>query len=254
MPKALITGASSGIGECIAKELSEKGYETVLVARDTEKLKKLRKKLGAESFIETVDLADMEGVARLYSRHTDIDVLVNCAGLGIFGEFEKSDFQEECNMLDVNIKALQLLMKKYLPEMKRRGGKILNVASSAAFFPGPIFSSYYASKAYVYRLSLAVREELRREKAPVTISVFCPGPVKTPFNEKVGVNAGMGAITPEYAAKCAVNGMLKGKAVITPGIINKASRLFSGFLPDTFYAKIVYSLQRAKQKQGGNEK
>ena len=248
MPRALITGASSGIGECIAKELSEKGYETVLVARNTKKLQKLQKELSSESFTETVDLTDMEGVAQLYSRHPVIDVLVNCAGFGVFGEFEKSDFHEECSMLDVNIRALQLLMKKYLPEMKRRGGKILNVASSAAFFPGPLFSSYYASKAYVYRLSLAVREELKREKAPVTVSVFCPGPVKTPFNEKAGVNAGMGAITPEYAAKCAVNGMLKGRAVITPGIMNKASRLFSGFLPDTFYAKIIYSLQRAKQK------
>lgn len=246
MAKALITGASSGIGECIAKELSKKGYETILVARNTEKLQKIEGELKVECHIETVDLTDMDSVQSLCSRHTDVDVLVNCAGFGVFGEFEKSDFQAESHMLDVNIRALQLLMKEYIPHMKRHGGRILNVASSAAFFPGPLFSSYYASKAYVYRLSLAVREELKREKAPVSISVFCPGPVKTPFNKKAGVNEGMGAITPEYAAKYAVKGMLRGKAVIIPGLGNKLARLFSGFLPDTVYAKIVYGLQRAK--------
>lgn len=248
MPKALITGASSGIGACIAKELSLRGYETVLVARRRELLEKLQTQLNSPSVSETADLTDIESVRKLAELHTDIDVLVNCAGFGVFGEFDSTDFESESKMLDVNIRALHYLMKAYLPTMKKRGGKILNVASSAAFFPGPLFSSYYASKAYVYRLSLAVREEMRREKAPVSISVFCPGPVKTPFNKNAGVKEGMGAITPEYAARCAVRGMLRSKAVIVPGIGNKLTRLFSGLLPGNIYARIVYSLQKAKQK------
>ena len=250
MARALITGASSGIGACIARELSALGYETVLVARRLEKLQELQQELAASSVIEKVDLSDMESVLALARRHADIDVLVNCAGFGVFGVFDKTDVSTEEKMLRVNISALHFLMKAYLPHMKEHGGKILNVASSAAFFPGPLFASYYASKAYVYRLSLAVREELRRSGADVTVSVLCPGPVKTPFNALAGVKAGMGAITPEYAAKCAVRGLMRGKAVIVPGLLNKLTRLLSAFLPDRFYSMIVYNLQKAK---GGNK-
>lgn len=246
MKKALITGASSGIGECIARELSALGYETVLVARRLEKLEKLQKELNSPSRAEAVDLSDRESVFKLAKKHADVDVLVNCAGFGVFGEFDETDVSTEESMLAVNINALHFLMKAYLPRMKKNGGKILNVASSAAFFPGPLFSSYYASKAYVYRLSLAVREELRHEGADVSVSVLCPGPVKTPFNTLAGVREGKGAITPEYAAKCAVRGMMKGKAVIVPGFLTKLTRLASAFLPDMLYSRIVYSLQKAK--------
>lgn len=249
MPKALITGASSGIGEQMARILSAMGYETLLVARRKERLEKLKGELPSPSEVVQADLSDMESVKQLARSYPDIDILINNAGFGVFGEFTSTDFESESKMLDVNIRALHYLTKAYLPSMKKRGGKILNVASTAAFFPGPMFSSYYASKAYVLRLSLAIREELRREKAPVTVSVLCPGPVRTEFDSVAGVNFGIGSISAEYAAKKAMAGMLRGKAVIVPSIGIKLSRLFSGIIPATISAKIVYHLQKAKQRR-----
>ena len=245
MKKALVTGASSGIGRCIVRELSKLGYETILVSRNEEELEKLKETLPSPAEVESVDVGNIESMRELVKKYPHVDVLVNCAGMGVFGEFDKTDFDSESDMIDVNIRALHFLMKAYIPHMKKSGGKILNVSSSAAFFPGPLFSSYYATKAYVYRLSLAVREEMRRENAPVSITVFCPGPVKTPFNGKIGVKEGPGAISPEYAAKYAVKAMLKGKAVAVPGVANKISRLFSGLLPDILYAKIVSNEEKA---------
>ena len=152
-------------------------------------------------------------------------------------------------MLDVNILALHILMKLYLAEFKKRGsGRILNVSSSASFFPGPMFSSYYASKAYVTRLSLAVREELRREKSPVTVSVLCPGPVRTEFNDVAGVKFGIGSVSPQYAARAAVDGMFKGKGIITPSLATGFTRFISKLVPDSLAARVVYVLQKKKEK------
>ena len=157
MTKALITGASSGIGEEIAKILSQKGYETVLVARRTQRLEALSKTLPAKSEVCTVDLSDMDEVRALFQKHQDIDILINNAGFGVYGDFCETDFDRESQLIDVNIRALHYLMKAYIPLFEKRGGgKILNVASSAAFFPGPLLSSYYASKAYVLRKAAAV--------------------------------------------------------------------------------------------------
>lgn len=248
LPKALVTGASSGIGEEMARILSGMGYETILVARRTDRLKSLQKELPAPSYIVTADLGNMDDVQKIVQEHPFVDVLINNAGFGVFGEFTQTDFEKESALIDVNIRALHFLMKAYLPQMKKNGGKILNVASTAAFFPGPVFSSYYASKAYVYRLSLAIREELRREKAPVSVSVLCPGPVRTEFNDVAGVKFGIGSISAQYAAKKAISGMLRGKAVIVPGFGIKVTRLISGIIPGTASSKIVYHLQKAKKK------
>ena len=249
MPTALITGASSGIGEAIAKELSSMGYETILVARRTERLEKLRDSLPCKSEVVTADLSDMDVVYKTAEKFPNIDILVNNAGFGVYGEFSETDFSREREMLDVNIRALHYLMKAYIPVFEKRGGgKILNVASSAAFFPGPLLSSYYASKAYVQRLSIAVREELRRKKSPVSVSVLCPGPVETEFGAVSGSNLGKGTLTADYVAKKAIRGTLKNKAVIVPGFTMKCSRFVSGLLPEVFSARILYRLQKAKKQ------
>ncbi len=249
MPKALITGASSGIGEAIAKRLDSMGYETVLTARRTDRLEKLSETLSCPTHIVTADLTDTESVKGLVKTHPDIDVLINNAGLGVYGEFTETDFSREDSMIDVNIRALHLFMKEYIPLMEKRGGgKILNVSSSAAFFSGPFLSSYYASKAYVLRLSRAVREELRRRKSPVSISVLCPGPVETEFGEVSGSDLGKKALSPDHVAKLGVNGMMKNKFSIVPGFTMKCTRFLSKILPEALSVRVLYNIQKAKKK------
>lgn len=247
--KALITGASSGIGREIARLLAARGYELVIAARREDRLEELKRTLGVPCKIACTDLSVRTEAERLFEENRDVDVLVNNAGFGVFGAFDETQLSRECEMLDVNIFALHILMKLYLAEFKKRGsGRILNVSSSASFFPGPMFSSYYASKAYVTRLSLAVREELRREKSPVTVSVLCPGPVRTEFNDVAGVKFGIGSVSPQYAARAAVDGMFKGKGIITPSLATGFTRLISKLVPDSLAARVVYILQKKKEK------
>ena len=249
MAKALITGASSGIGCAIARKLDSLGYETVLVARRTDRLKALSEELSLSSHIVTADLCDKAAIKELVERHPDIDILINNAGLGVYGEFTETDFDREDSMIDVNIRALHLLMKEYIPLMEKRGGgKILNVSSSAAFFAGPFLSSYYASKAYVLRLSRAVREELRRKKSPVSISVLCPGPVETEFGVVSGSNLGKGTLSTDFVAKTAVKALFKNKFMIVPGFTMKCSRILSKILPEAISVRVLYNIQKSKKK------
>ncbi len=249
MAKALITGASSGIGASIAKRLSAMGYETVLVARREDRLISLSKELPSPSEVVAADLCDLDAVKSLAENYPDIDILINNAGLGVYGEFTETDFAREDGMIDVNIRALHYLMKAYIPLIEKRGGgKILNVASSAAFFSGPFLSSYYASKAYVLRLSRAVREELRRRKSPVSISVLCPGPVETEFGEVSGSNLGKKALSAECVAKTAVSGLMSGKKVIVPGFAMKCSRFLSKIVPESLSVRMLYKIQKSKKK------
>lgn len=246
--KALITGASSGIGREIAILLAQRGYELVLAARREDRLEELKNRLAVPCKTVCVDLSVSCEAEKLYSENRDIDILVNNAGFGVFGAFDKTSLEREREMLNVNIIALHTLTKLYLAEFKRRGsGRILNISSSASFFPGPMFASYYASKAYVTRLSLAVREELRREKSPVTISVLCPGPVRTEFNDVAGVKFGIGSISAQQAARAAVEGMFKGKAIITPSFTTGFTRFISKLVPDSVSARFVYMLQKKKE-------
>lgn len=249
MPKALITGASSGIGASIAKRLSAMGYETILVARRKDRLEELKKELPSPSVVVAADLTDMSLVKSLAKDFPDIDILVNNAGFGVYGEFTETDFDREDRMIDVNIRALHYLMKEYIPLMEKRGGgKILNVASSAAFFSGPFLSSYYASKAYVLKLSRAVREELRRRKSPVTVSVLCPGPVETEFGEVSGSNLGKKVLSADYVAKVSLSGLMKGKGVIVPGFTMKCSRVLSKIAPESLTVRMLYRIQKSKKK------
>ena len=255
--KALITGASSGLGWDMAHELSELGYDIIAVARREERLNQLKEELKTEVTTVVCDVSDVEQCKALAKYAPEVDILINNAGFGVFGDFFDTDLDRELDMLDTNTRAMHILMKLFLNEfIKRDSGRILNVASIAAFFPGPRFSAYYATKAYVLRLSQSIAEELRQKKSKVTISVLCPGPVKTEFEEVASVSFGakdeplrdIVVLKSKNVARYAVKKMLKGKNVIIPGVLMKLSAFSRHFLSDKFLAKILYIVQSTKIK------
>ena len=156
--KALITGASTGLGKDFAKILSNKGYDLVLVARSKEKLYKLKEELSTNVEIEVMDLSETKNVLKLVEKYkNEIDLLINNAGFGECGYFNEINLDTELNMIDLNIKTLHILTKEFISEfIKKDKGQILNVASSAAFQPGPLMATYYATKSYVYNLTMAI--------------------------------------------------------------------------------------------------
>lgn len=247
--RVLITGASSGIGKSLALEFAKINYDLVLVARDKTKLNDIKNELENKVSVEVVsmDLTDMDNCKKLYDKYKDIDILVNNAGFGLFGEFTETDLDKELEMIDTNIKAMQSLMKLYLADMiKRDSGKILNVASIAGFMPGPLMSTYYATKNYVVSLSEGVREELKKRKSKVRVSILCPGPVKTNFDNVAGVRFSLKGRSSEYVAKYTVRELKRGKFYIIPGIDIKLLRLISGIVPSSLISKIVYCQQKKK--------
>lgn len=246
--RALVTGASSGIGEQIALILDEMGYSVTITARNEEKLKNIAEKMKNEPKVICCDLSKREECMKLCSEVGEIDVLVNSAGFGVFGEFDETALDAEIKLIDVNITALRILTKLYLQQFeKRNSGYILNVGSVASFFPGPGFSSYYASKAYVLRLSEAARYELRKRKSNVSVSVFCPGPVDTGFNEAAGVRFALKGISAQKAAKVAVKGMFKKKRIITCPMSVGFLRFISKISPDVLSEHFVYKMQKKKK-------
>lgn len=247
--KALITGASSGIGYEMAKYMSSLGYDLILVARNIDKLEELKESLPTKVKIIGIDLTDEKKIKELFiaTRNEDVDVLINNAGFGVFGPFATTELSREVQMIDVNIKAVHILTKLYVKEMKNKDkGYILNVASSAAFYPGPLMASYYASKAYVLRLSEAINEELRKSKSNVKVCCLCPGPVDTNFNNVAGVKFAIKPLSASYVAKYAIDKMLKGKMVIVPGKKLRLAKFFSRFLSDKQLMKITYKIQKKK--------
>jgi len=248
--KALITGASSGIGRDMARILSEKGYDLILVARREERLKELKNELRTNVEIISLDVAETENCYNLYNqvKNQDIDIVINNAGFGVFGKFIDIELEKELNMIDVNIKAVDILTKLFLKDFKEKNkGYILNVASSAAFLPGPLLSSYYATKAYVLRLTEAIYEELRREKSNVYVGVLCPGPVNTEFNKVANVRFALKGLSSEYVAKYAINKMLKKKLIIIPGFIMKCAKFGTRLVPEKLLLRIAYNQQRKKE-------
>lgn len=245
--KALVTGASSGIGRALAIELNKRGYELVLVARNTEKLQKLQAEIGAGAEIVSTDLTKVKNCKKLYAAHRDIDLLVNNAGFGDCGYFSETELEKELDMIKTNITACHVLMKLYLRDMKKRdSGIILNVASLGGFLPGPLMAAYYATKAYVVRLSEAVREELKAQKSNVQISILCPGPVNTNFNQVAGVEFSLKSLSPEYVAAYTVRKMYRGAFYIVPGVGAKFGRFGAKLAPTTLTAKVSYRIQRKK--------
>ena len=188
--KALITGASSGIGRDMARVLSQKNYDLILVSRNKDMLESLKKELKTNVEIISMDLSSVDNCKKLYEQVKDknIDILINNAGFGAIGAFRKTDMDKELSMIDLNIKALHILTKLFMVDfVKKDSGYILNVSSSASFQPGPLMATYYSTKSYVTHLTLALYEELRRINSNVRISCLCPGPVDTNFNNKLKI-------------------------------------------------------------------
>lgn len=270
--KALITGASSGIGKDMAKILNQKGYNLVLVARDIEKLeqtkKELEKSVQNEPTIENnkiekayknskkatnkieiiqMDLSEEQNCIELANKVKDIDILINNAGFGDCGRFSETDLNKDISMIKTNVIAYHILTKLYLKEMKKKNsGKILNVASIAGFMPGPLMATYYATKNYIVRLSEAIREELKKEKSKVQISILCPGPVETNFNKVANVKFSLREANSMQVAKYAIKKLEKGKFYIVPGINVKLARFGAKIAPSNFVAKITYKVQKRK--------
>lgn len=247
--KALITGASSGIGKDMAKVLAEKGYELVLVARNEDRLKniqdELTRKYNTKVEIVAMDLSNPENCKTLHAENKDVDLLINNAGFGDCGEFTQTSLDKEMDMIDTNIKAYHILMKLYLIDMKNKdNGHILNVASIAGFMPGPLMATYYATKSYVVRLSEGVREELKKEKSNVKISVLCPGPVATNFNKVANVKFSLKEANSYDVAKYAINHL--NKFYIVPGIGVKFARVGVRFIPTNLAARFAYGAQKRK--------
>ena len=247
--RALITGASSGIGRDMARYLSELGYDLVIVARRENLLEELKKDLTKTKVtIEKVDISDINASKDLFERHPDIDILINNAGFGKFGEFDKTLLDDELNMINTNISGLHILTKLYLQKMKDKNkGFILNVASSAGLMPGgPLMATYYATKSYVVSLTRAIAEELRASGSNVKISALCPGPVDTNFNNVANVKFALRGLPSEYVAKYGIDEMLKGKKIIIPGWQMKIACFGAKILPSNLMEKIVYNQQKSK--------
>ena len=246
--KALITGASSGMGLEFAKLLSKEGHETFLVALDKDGLEKAQQLLPNKSSIMVKDLSrssDLKDVCELIEKE-HIDILINNAGFADYNEFYKADLDRDLNMIDVNVKAVHILAKYALREMvKRNKGFVLNVASSAGLMPGgPMMATYYATKAYVRSLSESINHEMRAKNRNIVVSVLCPGPVDTNFNATAKVRFTIKQMTPQRVAKYALRQMMiKHKMLIIPGIKMKLAKFASRFLPDKTVIKMTRGIQ-----------
>lgn len=248
--KALITGSSSGIGVSFARYLTKLGYDLILVARREDRLKKLSNELGGNTKIISLDLANTDNCKKLYDKvkKENVDIVINNAGFGDFGEFNNTNLEKELQMIDVNIKAVHILTKLFLKDMvKRDSGHILNVASAASFAPGPLMATYYSTKSYVLRLTQSISTELKRKNSKVKISVLCPGPVDTEFNDVANVKFSIKPLSSDFVAQYAINKMLKGKLIIIPGFVMKVSRFLSKLVPDALSAKVIYKNQCRKK-------
>ncbi|WP_299426596.1 SDR family oxidoreductase [uncultured Meiothermus sp.] len=242
---ALITGASSGIGEELARVFATYGFHLVLVARTEPRLQELAHTLRTQHHLQAfpiaLDLSDPQGPARLQQKVLElgltVDVLVNNAGFADFGEFARSDLAKQTQMIQLNITTLTELTHRFLPAMmERRRGYVLNVASTAAFMPGPLMSVYYATKAYVLSFSEAIREELKG--SGVSVTALCPGPVATGFQSRAEM-AGSRLLTnplnpptsPDKVAQAGYKALMRGQQLVIPGFVNQLQALAPRLLP-----------------------
>ena len=252
---ALVTGASSGLGRDIARSLARHGVNVIITARRRDRLSELKseltKEFGVKLLCITADLNDEEQVFKLYDKvkKYNVDILVNNAGFGVFGEFTDTDLNRELQMLDVNVRAFHILFKLFLRDFKKRDfGFILNTASMAGFMPGPCFSSYYASKAYVVRMTQAVAEELRREKSNVHVSMLCPGPVDTEFSSTARVKFLTPPVSSEKLAERAVREMFAGKLMINESAFSRAVIYAAKLVPDSLLAVFAGMFQSNRER------
>lgn len=249
----LITGASGGIGEELAKVFAAHGHDVVLVARTQSKLETLAAELIAKhkvkAFALAADLTDPKAPEQLLEKVAalglSVDILVNNAGFADFGEFYKSDLRKQLEMMQVNIVALTELSHRVMPGMVARGnGKIMNVGSTGSFMPGPLMSVYYATKAYVLSVSEAWQEELKG--TGVSVTALCPGPVATGFQKAAAMEGSklltnpMNPMMPaDLVAKAGYDALMAGKTIVIPGMMNQMLALTPKLLPRMFVPGIV---------------
>lgn len=245
---ALVTGASSGIGLDFSRLLAADGYHLFLVARSEEKLQQLAREIGNASVI-VADLTSPDAPQKVFEASGPVDVLINNAGYGVTGPFIETDLAKELGMIQVNIAALTHLTKLFVrPMVARNSGHIVNVASTAAFQPGPLMAAYYATKAYVLSFSEAIAEELR--KTAVTVTALCPGPTATGFAEVAGMESSrlFNLSKPMSSAEVARYGyeaMKHGKRVAIPGMANKLLTQSIRVSPRRLVTSIVRKLQES---------
>ena len=248
--KAIVTGASSGIGRDMAIYLGKLGYDLVLVSRDINRLKETASKIDTNVELYPADLSNKENCFNLHYKYKDeeIDLLVNGAGFGLFGDTWETDLNKEMEMINLNIVALHILTKLFLQDMvKRDKGRILNIASSAGFLAGPGLNTYYATKNYVVKWTLAIYEELRAIKSNVKVSCLCPGPVATNFNKVAGGSFTVKPMKSEDVAKMGIDACLKGKLVCIPGFVTKMGLIFNRMIPGWLSLRITHKIQKKKR-------
>ena len=258
-PLAIVTGASAGLGLDFARGLAQRGYDVVLAARSTDRLEAIREEIeteaeaGTRAYIAAHDLSTDAGVDRLLedvgALARPVDLLVNNAGFGLIGPYLDTDPISEAAMIRVNTLALVRLTRALLPGMVARGsGRVLQVASTAAFMPGPLMSTYYATKAFVLSYSDALAEELHG--TGVTMTCLCPGPTRTGFQARAGARrAGsfqLGTMDSAAVARAGLDGALSGRRRVVPGVINKLTTWAPRVFPRNLLAALVGRIQRSR--------
>jgi uncharacterized protein len=252
---ALITGASSGIGKALAENFAQDGYDVILAARSISKMEsqaaELEKRYHITATAIAADLESIEGAANLYreikNRGFMLSALANNAGYGTFGEFKDSTLQSELAMMQINMTAIVVLTKLFMPDLLATNGKIINTASTAAFQPGPYMAVYYATKAFVLSFSEAIAAEL--EGTGVTVTALCPGPTASGFQDKADMQASAlvknkNLPTSEEVAALGYQAMERGQRVYIPGIINWLMVQSLRFTPRSLVTKIVKAMSK----------
>lgn len=248
MTTALVTGASSGIGRDLARLLAADGHDLVLAARSEGPLHDLADELGGARVV-VVDLGRPDGPATLVAALPEVDVLVNNAGVGDFAAFADADPAKLAVMMQLNMVSLTELMRHYLPGMVERGsGRVLNVASTASFVPGPLMAVYYATKAYVLSLTEAVAEEHRG--TGVTLTALCPGPTASGFQagaamESSKLVAGRKLPSSAEVAAAGYRALQRGTVIEVPGFANKLSAASGRVTPRSVTRRVVHRMQQA---------
>jgi uncharacterized protein len=259
MALALITGASTGIGRYLAQICAEAGHDLIIVARNAEKLEEvagnIRQSTGREVHTLSCDLSLQETPHRVFEavrKHNGggLDILINNAGSGVYGYFAETPLEDQLGIVQLNVNALTHLTRLFLPDMLvRRRGRIMNVASTAAFQPGPLMAVYYATKAYVLSLSEALHYELRG--TGVTITTLCPGPTETPFKAKSGMAKtrifnSPNVMDPREVAEAGFRAMMQGQHVIVPGTMNRLMAFGTRFVSRQTAAGIARKLNESQ--------
>lgn len=244
--KALVTGASSGIGYDICLELAKRNIDVVAVGRNLPRLEKLENEINCE--IISLDLSEKENCMQIYNQVRNVDILINNAGFGDVGYFTETSLEKELDMICTNITAVHILTKLYLKDMAEKNfGYILNTASIASFLTGPFMATYYATKAYVLKLTRGINYEVKKQGKNVYIGALCPGPVATGFDQVAGVTFSLKGISSRYVAKYALSQMFKRKETIIPTFTVKLGCLAGKILPDKLICSFTYRSQKKKK-------